>query len=142
MPLKTTAGNHGEVAKGRGATINIEGRFEKWAREQADDGWFQSLSDDEPVKPETVVTVERVKTIITRNDSPDIGFSQSLNPYRGCSHGCVYCSWGETPILMGNGRTLPLSQLQVGNENLRRCGYRERRQHSGNVCLTRYRHIP
>src|SRR5689334_10851388 len=91
MPLKTTAGNHGEVVKGRGATINIEGRFEKWAREQADDGWFQASPDDEPQKPKTVVTLERVKTIITRNDSPDIGFDRSINPYRGCSNGCPYC---------------------------------------------------
>ena len=92
MPLKTTAGNHaGEAVKGRGATINIEGRFEKWAREQADDGWFQALADDEPAKPETVVTIERVKSIITRNDSPDIGFDRSINPYRGCEMGCVFC---------------------------------------------------
>jgi len=92
MPLKTTAGKHaGEPVKGRGATINIEGRFEKWAREQADDGWFQALAEDEPAKPETVVTIERVKSIITRNDSPDVGFDRSINPYRGCEHGCPFC---------------------------------------------------
>ena len=90
MPLKTTAGNHGEATKGRGATINPEGRFEKVAREAADDGWFQEAPDG-PVKPKTVVTIERVKTIITRNDSPDIGFDRSINPYRGCEHGCSYC---------------------------------------------------
>src|SRR6185436_5665249 len=116
MPLKTTAGNHGEVAKGRGATINIEGRFEKWAREQADDGWFQALADDEPAKPETVVTIERVKTIITRNDSPDIGFDRSINPYRGCEHGCPFCVAGDTEVLMANGRTLPLSEVRGGDE--------------------------
>lgn len=90
MPMKTTAGNHGEAAKGRGATINVEGRFEKWSREAADDGWFQE-PDDEPAKPRTVIAIERAKTIITRNDSPDIGFNQSLNPYRGCGIGCPYC---------------------------------------------------
>ena len=90
MPLKTTAGNHGEAVKGRGATINPEGRFEKVAREAADDGWFQEPPEG-PVKPKTVVTIERVKTIITRNDSPDIGFDRSINPYRGCEHGCNYC---------------------------------------------------
>ena len=90
MPLKTTAGNHGEVAKGRGSPINPEGRFEKWQRDAADDGWLQD-SDDEAPKLETVVTIEHAKTIITRNDSPDIGFSQSLNPYRGCSTGCPFC---------------------------------------------------
>jgi hypothetical protein len=90
MPLKTTAGNHGEAAKGRGATINLEGRFEKWSREASDDGWFQEPGD-EPAKPRTVIAIERAKSIITRNDSPDIGFSQSLNPYRGCGIGCPFC---------------------------------------------------
>jgi len=91
MPLKTTAGNHGEPVKGRGATINLEGRFEKWAREQSDDGWFQVAAQDEPSKPKTIVTEERVKSIITRNDSPDLGFDRSINPYRGCEHGCPHC---------------------------------------------------
>jgi DNA repair photolyase len=90
MPLKTTAGNHGAPAKGRGATINPEGRFEKVAREAADDGWFQD-PDEEPQRPRTVITLERVKSIISHNESPDLGFSQSLNPYRGCAHGCVWC---------------------------------------------------
>src|SRR5689334_6626605 len=110
MPLKTTAGNHGgETIKGRGATINVEGRFEKWQREQADDGWFQALADDEPAKPETTVAIERVKNIITRNDSPDLGFDRSINPYRGCEHGCPFCVAGDTEVLMANGRTMPLS---------------------------------
>ncbi len=90
MPLKTTAGDHGAAAKGRGATINPEGRFEKWARDSADDGWFQDPGD-EPAKPKTVIAIEKAKSIITRNDSPDIGFDQSLNPYRGCAIGCPYC---------------------------------------------------
>ncbi|HUL95060.1 MAG TPA: PA0069 family radical SAM protein [Usitatibacter sp.] len=90
MPLKTTAGDHGAAAKGRGATINPEGRFEKWERGSADDGWFQDPGD-EPAKPKTVIAIERAKSVISRNDSPDIGFSQSLNPYRGCAIGCPYC---------------------------------------------------
>jgi len=91
MPLKTTRGDHGgEAIKGRGATINIEGRFEVWSREAVDDTWFQDPGD-EPSRPKTVVTIETVKSIITRNDSPDIGFSQSINPYRGCEHGCPFC---------------------------------------------------
>lgn len=89
MPLKTTAGNHGEAAKGRGSPINIEGRYEHWARERADDGWLQE--DEEPRGPKTVVTIERAKGIVSHNDSPDVGFSQSINPYRGCENGCVYC---------------------------------------------------
>jgi DNA repair photolyase len=90
MPLKSTAGNHGAAAKGRGATINLEGRFEKWHRDAADDGWFQDPGD-EPDKPRTVVSIERAKSIISHNDSPDLGFSQSLNPYRGCQIGCTFC---------------------------------------------------
>ncbi len=90
MPLKTTAGNHGEAAKGRGATINPEGRFEEWARDSADDGWFQEPGE-EPSRPKTVIAIERAKSVISRHDSPDVGFSQSINPYRGCAHGCIYC---------------------------------------------------
>src|SRR5258706_3245835 len=116
MPRRTTAGNHGEIAKGRGATINIEGRFEKWNREQAEDGWFQAATEDEPSKPKTIVTEERVKSIITRNDSPDLGFDRSINPYRGCEHGCPYCASGDTLVLMANGRTRPLSEVRVGDE--------------------------
>jgi DNA repair photolyase len=115
MPLKTTAGNHGEAAKGRGSTINPEGRFEKWDRDSADDGWFQEPAE-EPSRPKTVVAIERAKSIITHNDSPDLGFSQSLNPYRGCEHGCTFCAAGETPILLANGRTLPLSEIREGDE--------------------------
>ena len=90
MPLKSTAGNHGEAAKGRGAPINPEGRFEKWARDAADDGWFQDPEDGER-KPRTVIAIERAKSIVSHNESPDVGFNQSINPYRGCEHGCIYC---------------------------------------------------
>jgi DNA repair photolyase len=115
MPLKTTAGNHGEVAKGRGSPINPEGRFEKLAREAHDDGWFQEAPED-VAKPKTVITIERAKTIITRNDSPDIGFDRSINPYQGCEHGCSFCIHPDTPILMANGRTLPISEVRIGDE--------------------------
>lgn len=107
MPLKTTAGNYGEAAKGRGATINPEGRFEKWAREESDDGWFQDPGD-EASKPKTVIAIERAKTVISRNDSPDLGFSQSLNPYRGCGVGCPFVmpvpatrTWGSRQVSTG-----------------------------------------
>lgn len=115
MPLKTTAGNHGGVAKGRGSPINPEGRFEKWARDASDDGWFQQ-PDESEARPKTVVAIERAKSIISRHDSPDVGFSQSVNPYRGCEHACAYCVAGDTEILMGTGRTLPISELKVGDE--------------------------
>src|SRR6478735_2109313 len=91
MPLKTTAGNHGEAAKGRGATINPEGRFENFAREAFDDEWFQEPPEGDEAKPKTVIAIEHAKSVISRHDSPDVGFAQSLNPYRGCSHGCGYC---------------------------------------------------
>ncbi len=75
--------------KGRGAASNPEGRFETAAREAFDDGWQR---DDEPAPhPPTQVTEETARSIISRNDSPDVPFEQSINPYRGCEHGCIYC---------------------------------------------------
>ncbi len=74
--------------RGRGAGLNMAGRFEKESREVFDDGW-DSLSDLPPLK--TQVQSERARTIITRNESPDISFDRSINPYRGCEHGCSYC---------------------------------------------------
>jgi len=76
--------------KGRGATINPEGRFESRVRESIDDGW-DTQPDEELPKLETTVTEEIAKSIIARNESPDVGFNQSINPYRGCEHGCIYC---------------------------------------------------
>lgn len=77
--------------KGRGAASNPEGRFETVRRQAEDDGWHQAVLDEEQPRPQTVVTEERARSVITRNDSPDIGFDQAMNPYRGCEHGCVYC---------------------------------------------------
>jgi DNA repair photolyase len=74
--------------RGRGATINPDGRFEPTTRVAEDDGWG-TLGELPPFKTE--VAVEKPRTIITRNDSPDISFDRSINPYRGCEHGCVYC---------------------------------------------------
>jgi DNA repair photolyase len=85
--------------KGRGAASYVPGRFEKRSAEVEDDGWGSAYDaadaaggdGDLPSHPATVVTEERARSIVSRNDSPDIGFSQSVNPYRGCEHGCVYC---------------------------------------------------
>ena len=74
--------------RGRGATANPDGRFEPAHREAFDDGW---ADEAEPAPLRTQVTPERARTIITRNASPDIPFDRSINPYRGCEHGCVYC---------------------------------------------------
>ncbi len=85
-------------ARGRAAGINPSGRYEPVSRHVFDDGW-ESLEDLPPFKTE--VQVERPRTIITRNSSPDISFDRSINPYRGCEHGCVYCFARPTHAYMG-----------------------------------------
>ena len=76
------------MAKLRGALSQIQGRFESAERAQFDDGW----TPEERIAPlETRVTEEQARSIIARNDSPDVPFEQSINPYRGCEHGCIYC---------------------------------------------------
>ena len=80
--------------KGRGAASQVVGRFEKTVSRGEDDGWGSLYAEDDtdPIQPvQTEVRIERARTIISRNQSPDVGFSQSVNPYRGCEHGCVYC---------------------------------------------------
>ncbi|KRD64324.1 PA0069 family radical SAM protein [Ensifer sp. ENS10] len=84
--------------RGRGAGLNTSGRFEPQARESFDDGW-ESLEDLPPFKTE--VQVEKPRTVITRNESPDISFDRSINPYRGCEHGCIYCFARPTHAFMG-----------------------------------------
>lgn len=84
--------------KGRGATLNPSSRFDKHSHHVFDDGW-QSLDELPPFR--THVQVEKPKTIITKNDSPDIGFDRSINPYRGCEHGCIYCFARPTHSYMG-----------------------------------------
>jgi DNA repair photolyase len=84
--------------RGRSAGINPSGRFEPVTRHVFDDGW-NSLEELPPFKTE--VQVEKPRTIITRNESPDISFDRSINPYRGCEHGCVYCFARPTHSFMG-----------------------------------------
>lgn len=84
--------------RGRGAAVNPSGRFEPMSRHVFDDGW-QTLDELPPFKTE--VTSEAPRTIIARNDSPDIPFDRSINPYRGCEHGCVYCFARPTHSYMG-----------------------------------------
>jgi DNA repair photolyase len=84
--------------RGRGAGVNPSGRFEPYAREVFDDGW-RSLEELPPFKTE--VQEEKPRTIITRNESPDISFDRSVNPYRGCEHGCVYCFARPSHAYMG-----------------------------------------
>ena len=87
-----------QITKGRGALTNRSGRFEPQAREALDDGW-DNLETLPVLK--TYVTDETPRTIITRNSSPDIKFDRSINPYRGCEHGCVYCFARPTHAYMG-----------------------------------------
>ena len=78
--------------KGRGAASHVTGRYAVTRAEGVDDGWGSVYEDiAETPRPRTEVTEERARSVVTRNDSPDVGFSQSVNPYRGCEHGCVYC---------------------------------------------------
>ena len=87
-----------DSAHGRGALSNASGRFEPILREVVDDGW-DSLADLPALK--THVTHETARVIITRNESPDISFDRSINPYRGCEHGCVYCFARPSHAFMG-----------------------------------------
>ncbi|MBL8595243.1 MAG: PA0069 family radical SAM protein [Devosia sp.] len=85
--------------RGRGAQTNKGSRFDRQSREEFDDGWGQV----EDLKPfETIEHVERAKSIITRNESPDIGFDRSINAYRGCEHGCSYCFARPTHAYLGH----------------------------------------
>lgn len=86
----TTTGRRG--IKGRGSTGYLPGRFAVTMPEKADDGWHEAdTQDDVASSPRTEVIEEVARSVITRNRSPDIPFDQSLNPYRGCEHGCSYC---------------------------------------------------
>jgi DNA repair photolyase len=85
--------------KGRGAVSNIAGRFEPETRIPTDDGW--GIGDEEAPPLETQYLRDSAKTIIARNDSPDIPFDRSINPYRGCEHGCIYCFARPTHAYLG-----------------------------------------
>ncbi len=88
--------------KGRGAVTNLQGRYEVDQREAVDDGWI-APSEEESGRPalRTQIFEERAKSILTHNQSPDIPFSVSLNPYRGCEHGCIYCFARPTHSYLG-----------------------------------------
>ncbi len=79
-----------QACKGRGTTLPIAHRYEGSGREQADDGW-PGDADEAGAAPRTEVSAQQVRTLLSRNDSPDIPFEVALNPYRGCEHGCIYC---------------------------------------------------
>ncbi|HEX5803733.1 MAG TPA: PA0069 family radical SAM protein [Azospira sp.] len=84
--------------RGRGAPANPDPRFADWTRAASDDGW----GGEPAAAPPTEVFVDSAKTILSRNDSPDLPFAQSLNPYRGCEHGCVYCYARPSHAFLGH----------------------------------------
>lgn len=88
-----------EAAKGRGARSNATGRFEPETVEAFDDGWTGDDVEAAPLR--TTLTPEHARTIIARNTSPDIGFDRSVNPYKGCEHGCIYCYARPSHAFMG-----------------------------------------
>lgn len=87
------------MAKGRGAVSNASGRYESQVREAFDDGWTAEDAEAAPLR--TTLTPEHARTIIARNTSPDIGFDRSINPYKGCEHGCIYCYARPSHAWMG-----------------------------------------
>src|SRR5438067_10610726 len=97
-PRDTDAAVINERRRGRGAQSNASGRYEALARTAFDDGW-QSFEELPPFR--TTVTLDTTRRIITQNDSPDISFDRSINPYRGCEHGCVYCFARPTHAYLG-----------------------------------------
>ena len=92
-----------ELLRGRGALSNAVGRYEKQTRVLLDDGWDDGwrADDDSPPPIRTEVIHDSTRTIIARNKSPDISFEQSINPYRGCEHGCIYCFARPTHAYLG-----------------------------------------
>jgi DNA repair photolyase len=99
--------------KGRGALSNPPGRFDKLTKTFEHDGWTE---EELPDRVDTIAMPEPARSIISRNQSPDIGFSQSINPYRGCEHACPYCARGDTSIAMADGSTKPLADIRAGDE--------------------------
>jgi len=95
---------------GRGASYDPPNRFLDLHVER--EGW----TDPDDPAPRTRLYRDASRSIITYNDSPDVGFDSSVNPYRGCEHGCVYCLDGRTPILMGDGSARPIARLKPGDE--------------------------
>jgi DNA repair photolyase len=119
---RSITGKH--VFKGRGALSNPPGRFDLQSLAPVDDGWYL---DETPDSIPTTLEPERARSVISTNDSPDIPFERSINPYRGCEHACPYCASADTPILMADGSTRELAKLRVGDSiygTVRRGRYR------------------
>jgi len=93
---------NGSPIKGRGTALNPKVRFDRHDKEPFDDGWNSLLrAEEETGRPRTEINADESRTVISRNTSPDIPFSQSINPYRGCEHGCIYCYARPTHAYLG-----------------------------------------
>jgi DNA repair photolyase len=97
-PLSVLEALESQLRKGRGSLTNASGRYETEQRSSFDDGWVR---EEELAPLQTTVQTEQARKIITRNTSPDISFDRSINPYRGCEHGCIYCFARPTHAYMG-----------------------------------------
>ena len=89
------------LLRGRGAVSNASGRYERYARVLLHDGWDEPQGEDALPPLKTEIILDSTRTIITRNQSPDISFDRSINPYRGCEHGCIYCFARPTHAYLG-----------------------------------------
>ena len=124
--------------KGRGAVSQPTGRFESRSVEALDDGWG-SLEDSVTERIETQLFEERTRSVISRNDSPDVSFDRSINPYRGCAHGCVYCYARPAHAYMNLSPGLDFetkifwkpNAAEVLEQELRKPGYECQRIHIG-----------
>lgn len=129
-PMSLPGGSAPRIPCGRGALTNTDGRFEPYGHEAVDDGWGSLEEALPPFK--TTVSVDSSRTIIARNDSPDIPFAQSINPYRGCEHGCIYCYARPSHAYLGMSPGLDFETRLVAKpqaarlleQELRRPGYR------------------
>jgi len=98
----------------RGSRLDSGNRFTASSREAFDDGWGDQ-EDRFEVDPRTRILDDSSRNAFAQNSSPDIPFTHSINPYRGCEHGCSYCLDGETPILMADGSVRRLADLKIGD---------------------------
>jgi DNA repair photolyase len=116
-------GSQDRGPKGRGAAENPPNRFERLAYEPDPE-----TSGDESSSPRTMLFRDSTRSIVARNNSPDVGFDVSVNPYRGCENGCCYCISGDTPILMADGLTKRMEDIRRGDEiyGTRRSGWYRR----------------
>lgn len=119
------------IRHGRGATLSPPDRFARHHSSPVDDGWGSVAADD--AAPRTELTFEQARTIITRNDSPDLGFDRSINAYRGCKHGCIYCFARPTHAWIGLSPGLDFETRLTCKPDAARLLGRELRHHAYRV---------